>query len=61
MQRLAERIYDEALRLGRTIDDLLELSRIEAGEAPAREPVPVADVVADAVDRIRPAAEQRRS
>ncbi len=59
VQRLAERLYHEALRLGRTIDDLLELSRIEAGEPPARDPVLVADVLAAAIDRTQPAAELR--
>jgi two-component system sensor histidine kinase SenX3 len=58
-RRLAARMHGEALRVGRTIDDLLELSRIEAEETPAREPVPVHLVVAEAVERIRPAAEQR--
>ncbi len=57
--RLAERMLNEAFRVGRTIDDLLELSRIEAEEAPAREPVPVHLVVDVAVERIRPAAEQQ--
>ena len=58
-RRLAERMLTEAFRVGRTIDDLLELSRIEAEEAPAREPVPVHLVVAEAVERMRPAAEQQ--
>jgi two-component system, OmpR family, sensor histidine kinase SenX3 len=58
VQRLAERMMNEAFRVGRTIDDLLELTRIEAEEAPSREPVPVHLVVAEAVERIRPAAEQ---
>ncbi|MGI8664000.1 MAG: sensor histidine kinase [Acidimicrobiales bacterium] len=57
--RLAERMLSEAFRVARTIDDLLELSRIEAEEAPAREPVPVHLAVAEAVERIRPAAEQQ--
>jgi len=56
--RLAERIVAESFRVGRTIEDLLELSRIESGEAPRREPVPVHLVVAEAIERIRPAAEQ---
>ncbi len=34
-QRLAERIVTESFRVGRTIEDLLELSRIESGELPA--------------------------
>ena len=58
-RRLAERMLHEAFRVGRTIDDLLELSRIEAEEAPTREPVPVHLVLAEAVERIRPAAEQQ--
>ncbi|WP_208029569.1 sensor histidine kinase [Rhabdothermincola sediminis] len=57
-QRLAERIQTEALRVGRTIEDLLELSRIESSELPHRHPVPVHLVLAEAVERIRPAAEQ---
>jgi len=56
--RLAERILAEALRVGRTIDDLLELSRIEVDETPEHEVVRVDDVIAEAVQRIRPGAEQ---
>lgn len=59
-QRLAERMVTEAFRVSRTIDDLLELSRIEAEEAPQREPVPVHLVLADAVERIREAADNSR-
>lgn len=57
-RRLAERMLTEAFRVGRTIDDLLELSRIEAGEA-GHDEVPVHLLLAEAVDRVRPAAEQR--
>ncbi len=56
--RLAERVQAEAVRVGRTIEDLLELSRIELGQLSELEPVAVADVVTEAVARIRPAAEQ---
>jgi two-component system sensor histidine kinase SenX3 len=56
--RLAERILAEALRVGRTIDDLLELSRIEIDETFEHEVVHVDDVVHEAVQRIRPGAEQ---
>lgn len=56
--RLATRIQKEALRVGRTIDDLLDLSRIESDELPYRERVPVHLVIAEAIERIRPAAEQ---
>jgi two-component system, OmpR family, sensor histidine kinase SenX3 len=58
-QRLTERIHTESLRVNRIIEDLLDLSRLEAEGAPAREPVPVGLFVAEAVERIRTAAEQR--
>ena len=58
-RRLAERLLHEAHRVGRTIDDLLELSRIEAEEARPLEAVPVHLVVAEAVERARSAAEHR--
>ncbi|MGQ0432486.1 MAG: sensor histidine kinase [Microthrixaceae bacterium] len=57
-RRLAERILAEAFRVGRTIDDLLELSRIEAAEAVTVEEVPVLVLLTEAVDRVRGAAEQ---
>jgi len=57
-ERLATRIQNEALRVGRTIEDLLELSRIELGQVSAAEPVAVDDIVLEAVERMRPAAEQ---
>lgn len=56
-RRLAARLHDEAHRLGRIIEDLLDLSRIEAEEAPVRDPVPVHLVVAEAVERVRPVTE----
>ena len=49
----------EAFRVGRTIDDLLELLAIEAAEEARREEVPVHRFIAEAVDRVRPAAEQQ--
>lgn len=55
--RLAERMTSEAIRVGRIIDDLLALSRIEAEEYPIREPVSVATVVEEAVERIRSLAD----
>jgi two-component system sensor histidine kinase SenX3 len=48
--RLARRVHAEALRLGRTVDDLLLLSRIEGGER-ATERLTAAELVAEAVDR----------
>ena len=59
-QRLASRIHAEAFRVSRIIDDLLDLSRIESEEAPPREPISVNLVMAEAVERVRSAAEQRR-
>ena len=59
VQRLAERMTDEAFRVGRIIDDLLDLSRIEAEESLARELVPVHSIVVEAVERVRPLAEAR--
>ena len=58
-RRLAERMQTEAFRVGRTIDDLLALSQIEADEAGLRDEVPVHLFIAEAVDRVRPAAEQQ--
>jgi two-component system, OmpR family, sensor histidine kinase SenX3 len=59
VRRLAERMTGEAIRVGRIIDDLLALSRIEAEEQPLREPVSVSLLVGDAVERIRSLAESR--
>jgi two-component system sensor histidine kinase SenX3 len=59
-RRLADRMAGEAVRVGRIVDDLLDLSRIEAEEVPRREPVPVHLVVAEAVERARPLAGARR-
>jgi two-component system sensor histidine kinase SenX3 len=56
--RLAGRIQVESLRVGRTIEDLLELSRIELGQVSVLEPVILDEIVEEAVGRIRPAAEQ---
>jgi two-component system, OmpR family, sensor histidine kinase SenX3 len=58
-KRLASRIHTEAFRVSRIIDDLLDLSRIEAESAPPREPVLVSLVMAEAVERVRAAADQR--
>ena len=58
--RLAERMQHEAFRVGRTIDDLLELSRIEVEADVERGTVPLSAVVSEAVDRVREAADQRQ-
>jgi len=57
--RLAYRMQTEAVRVGRIIDDLLDLSRLESEESPEREPVAVHLVVAQAVERVRASAETR--
>jgi len=57
-QRLAHRIYTEAFRISRVIDDLLDLSRIENEESPPREPVLINLVMAEAIERVREAASQ---
>lgn len=59
MRGLAERMVMEAHRASSTIDDLLELSRIELGGQAAREVVDVGMVVAEAVHRAALAAERR--
>ena len=57
--RLADRINSEAFRVNRIIEDLLDLSRIESEGSPTREPISVSLFVADAIERIRTAAEQQ--
>lgn len=56
--RLAGRIQMESYRVGRTIEDLLELSRIEVDESRVAEAVEVGAIVGEACDRLAPAAEQ---
>ena len=53
VHRVAGRMLDEAHRVSRTIDDLLELSRIELGEEPTSDLVDVGIVVEGAVNRVR--------
>ena len=60
VQRLAEKMVSEAHRAARTIDDLLELSRTELGGAAAVDTVSIAQVIDDAVERARAAAEQHK-
>ena len=59
MRRLAERITAEADRAGHLVDALLDLSRIEAGGLHHRERLDVSAVVAAAVIRVQPLADQR--
>jgi two-component system, OmpR family, sensor histidine kinase SenX3 len=55
--QLADRVQREANRLGSIVDDLLDLSLIEAQERPTREPVPVHVVLHEAAERVRGAAD----
>jgi two-component system sensor histidine kinase SenX3 len=58
MRRLAERMVTESERAARTIDDLLELSRIEFGDDTEFTRVDLVAVVGEASSRIATAAEQ---
>ena len=59
IRRLAHRMQAEAIRVGRIIHDLLDLSRLESEESPEREPVGVHLIVGQAVEQVRAAAEAR--
>jgi two-component system sensor histidine kinase SenX3 len=54
--RLAEIILNEVTRLNETVNDLLELARIEFDGLSKREPIHTARVIDEAVGRIRSAA-----
>lgn len=60
IQRVVNRMQAEADRATDTIEDLMELSRIEAGGDQQVEPVRVADIVRGALDRVTELAAQRR-
>lgn len=57
--RLAGRVQVEAIRLSGIMDDLLELSRIESSDASDWSVVRIQHVVADALSRVGPAAEEK--
>jgi len=59
VQRLSNKIADEAIRAGRTIDDLLELSRIEFGGEAVKDVVDVDAIVAEALGRTQAYSESR--
>jgi two-component system sensor histidine kinase SenX3 len=58
VERLAERMIAEADRVGRTVDDLLELSSIEFGDDTEFEDLDVRSLVGEAEARLGPAADQ---
>lgn len=60
VKRVADRMVSESDRVSRTIDDLMELSRIELGEEPVRDLVSIDEVVKESVERANTFAESRR-
>jgi len=59
MRQLSEQIVHEADRLAQIVDDLLDLSLIEA-QAPTRETTPVRLLCDEAVERVRALAQAKR-
>jgi signal transduction histidine kinase len=58
VERSAQVIYDEAERMRRMVDELLSLARFDAGQVEmAQEPVDVAHLLGQCVERLRPQAE----
>jgi two-component system sensor histidine kinase SenX3 len=60
VSRLAGRVSTEAARLGRIIDDLLDLSRIEVNDASIQEANSLTVLVRQAIDPLRPVADSRQ-
>ena len=56
IHRLSEKMVDEAIRVGRTIDDLLELSRIEFGGEAVKDEVDAAVILSESISRAAPLA-----
>ena len=56
VHRLAGRMQEEAFRVARIIEDLLDLSRLEAEDPDRHEPVGLHSVIAAAVDQVQPSA-----
>ncbi|MFI6760440.1 sensor histidine kinase [Micromonospora sp. NPDC050417] len=60
-RRFAERIQHESTRLGRLVNELLELTRLQGAEPlPEPEPVAVDWVIAEVIDRTRTTASARK-
>ena len=60
VHRLAGRLQAEAFRVARIVEDLLDLSRLEAEEGAVHAPVRVESVVSEAVEQARPAVVLRQ-
>ena len=58
VERLANRINAEAMRIAQIIEDLIELSRIESVDGAGSAIVELAEIASDAVERFRTAAVQ---
>ena len=56
---LLSSIIDDARRLERVLGNLLQLTRVEAGLVPAREPIPVEEIVGAALTRLEDAIGER--
>jgi two-component system sensor histidine kinase SenX3 len=56
VRQLADRVVRESDRLARMVDDLLDLSTIEAQESPTREPVPIRVLISECVDLVTASA-----
>lgn len=57
--RFADRLQHESQRLSRLVDELLDLSRLQGVGPAVRRPLPVDQVVTEAIDRTRLAAEAK--
>jgi len=59
-RRLADRMLNEVRATAALVEDMMALSMIESGRVPLRlEHLPLADVVAERVERLRPLAEEK--
>ncbi len=59
IKRLSNRIQLEAIRVGRIIEDLLDLSRIESEETALQDVLSVAGLIDEAASRMEPSADVR--
>ena len=58
IERLANRIHTEPMRIAQIIEDLIELSRIESVDGAGSEVVDLGEIAGESVERLRPAAVQ---